>query len=1251
MKAILRWLLALLAAASLSAANAQQIRTFTENTSGSGLRPIGYPVPLPVASLTPVEGFRDYASLEARLQSLAAASSDLEAHEIGRTFAGRRLWAYRTGTVGDTDVEGRAKPAFFINATTHAREWAAPEVSTFLVERMVTGADDAGLTRYLLDNTRLVIIPVHNVDGLLQTQRFPTQAIVGQDPRVQGWPRDGRMRRKNMRGADEVLTTFPDHLQGIDLNRNHPPFWATSPSGSSNNPADLVYHGSAAHSEPENEALRRAADLAPVERLRLGIDIHTFSRVFFSSNTGRPRLNAIQSRLIGVLGAHHSAVPTASGAENGKVYTDVPDPPNRGIGAAAEYFAYQWLVPAWTLELEPGNDEGAEYGGNGSSHSGFILPAREIRRVREAWAETHLVAFYFMAGPPHLARVRVRDAASGALLSEQRWRYEPTTGRRTRVVETIGSIAPGQVLRVELGFSKPMRHRRGGVVTSLPGNPVDLSPRVWLRRGDARDVVDVSSGEWLINNERLRYRDDSFAFTLTAPAAGDYALEVDAADMAGLRLDTDPATPVDWREGAWAGWNGDDGNEGDIGGADRITAMLTIQSGAPAAPVTIAAPGVVAEGDALRVRLQRGTPADGALRVELQSGASNAVMAVAEWATGETGARELQLSIADDVDVQGNRPFTYRLVALSGNTSTILSAATVDVLDNDLPGRVVLRDRGNLQQALARLAAVNTPSRELVLDGGVYRLSGGLTLTAPLRLFGNRAQLHAVNTGDLALQATGTGTVELLDLSLGGRRIAGAAGSVSGAFAGLENTADRLVLRRAFLGALLAPGEVAPGTPVPPLFDITNRRGELIIERTLLDIDAPPIGDLRIRGGRATLRTSTLAGANLRARVVVDPEAEVVLGETTLVRRENDPGLIMELAANGRAVLGQSLLQSLHPAAVSQCSGTAPSSSGGNLGQDASCGLGGADRPPTRLDGLQFATSLGGFTPLGAAVDAGGTDCGPVDQRGAPRPQTMTAGAEPRCDIGAIELGINPWRGFWIPQRAGHGLDMQTSGNTLFILWYTYGDDGQPTTYQAAAPLTGPRWQARLLLTRRDPGNGALSHSDVGTIGIDFSSDIEARLSWRFDVRGREGSETIRAYAFASGEPRFEVTGTWFPPAESGNGASISRRGETTALVLYYYDAAGNLRWALGNGDAGDAVEIELFSFTGFCPDCDAQTMPVRAQSAGRALLHFLTPERLHLDSDVSYPGAAGGRWQRQRAAFVPLSDPVDNRAAAALLP
>jgi hypothetical protein len=298
------------------------------------------------------------------------------------------------------------------------------------------------------------------------------------------------------------------------------------------------------------------------------------------------------------------------------------------------------------------------------------------------------------------------------------------------------------------------------------------------------------------------------------------------------------------------------------------------------------------------------------------------------------------------------------------------------------------------------------------------------------------------------------------------------------------------------------------------------------------------------------------------------------------------------------------------------------------------------------------AASMVRFRPLAALLDVGApADCGSVDQRGAPRPQSSTASAPLRCDIGAVEVGINPYRGIWAPERSGHGMEIEVSGNRLLLVWYTYADDGQPTVYQAVAPLVGPNWSATLQRSARNVQTGQVTLSNVGTVGIDFDNDVVATLRWRFASRGIDGSERIRASLFGIGEPRVEVTGLWYPPGDSGYGATIGRRGETTAAAIYYYDALGNIRWALGSGNGGDAIEFSMASFTGFCPDCNASANPPVGTSAGRLMVHFLTPRRARMDMELTYPRGVGGTWNRDRASFVPLSDPVDNREAVAQFP
>ncbi len=1253
MSAVVRGL-ALATALLVAPASAQVVQTYTEGQAGSNLRPLGFPVPIPVASLTPVEGFRDYASLHARLQSLALQSDDIAAVQVGQSTRGEPVWAYLIAGEGSVDREGRARPAFFINAATHAREWGVPEISTALVERFAAGANDGGLVRYLLDNSRLVIVPVQNVDGFQQTQRYPSQVVVGRDPRSPNdWPRDGRMRRKNMRGVDTELTTFGDHLLGVDLNRNHPPFWGTTTNGGQlSNPNDLTYRGTAPHSEPEVQAILAAAQLAPVSRIRLGIDMHSFSKVFFSSNTGRQRLNNIQTRLLGVISTHHLDVPTAGGVPNGAFYADVRDPPNVGIGTAAEYFAYQWLVPAWTLEIEPGPSGAQEYGGTADSHGGFILPAREARRVREAWAESHLVGFYFMAGPPHLARVRLYDAATGVALLEQRWDYDPQTLRRELRTDVFFAqpLRAGARVRAELAFSKPMRHRVGGAVAPLPGQQTALSPQVWLSVGGQQTELDTSTGSWL-GDAGWRYRDDSFAFEFDLPPTpGEFGLDVRATDMVGLQLDAFPATPVDWDNGAWAQWNTSSAESvvGDFGGTDTTRRFTSVTAVVGQQPTVVGyASQVVGEGDRLGVRLLLDAPATTPVRVR---GAALDSMSVS-WAIGEQGERLLSIDVPEDAVVQGERDWQPALVVESGApvAATPLTGPAVRLLDNDRPGRAVVAVPSLALQAALDAAGTSVDAqREVVLRGGeTYR--GGATeapvcaafsLAPPLRVWGNRATLAPGPQNCEVVAVSGASTAELFDLRIDGRRPD--ATRVSGV------TGDA--------------AEVAVARSV-----VVDAEGHAIRQRGLLRVD---------RVGVVAALQGTLAGGAIDVRGRMIAANSSMIETRSAAGSQSDSTLFRIAESTGRSqfdgvsisgtgyipyrlfhvedseLSGVLQRQSGEVLSAPQpppraCIGT--TSLGFNIIVRPGCldALPSDGQPPVPMadpEGIDAAYAA----PTGNAIDFGG-NCGPVDQRGAPRPQTLVPDAEPLCDVGAIELGINPYRGIWQPARPGHGVDLQTAGNQLLLAWYTYDDDGQPTAYQAIAPLTGPRWRAELKRSRRDPGTGAiLAPVRVGEVGIDFASDVEATLRWRFDARGVDGSETIRAFPFAPGEPAVEVTGLWFPPAESGWGATITRRGAVTALGVYYYDAAGALRWALGTGGGESAGQVQMTSYTGFCPDCDAAAMPVRTQPAGTALFHFLTPRRARIDTALQYPGNAGGAWTRANIDFVPLNDPVDNREAVA---
>ena len=574
-------------------------QTLVEWTEAPGRLGLGYPVPIPQDTPLPFDGFRSVAGLHARHQDLMLNSPAIDGQRIGQTALGRDIWLYAFGAESDTTPEGLAKPAVLFNGTIHAREWQSPEVMTGLLELLAEGQDDDHWLNYLRDHTRVLVVPVLNVDGLLTTQRFPRSNIMDTDPRFPAfWPRDGRMRRKNHRDADENLFTVADHLAGVDLNRNSMPFW---PGPAINaDPSGLTYHGPSPESEPEIQALIAAAELAPVSRLRFYADVHSFGQVLFPVLTFNARRNAIQADLTLMARRHQFGLPAR------RLYSEQPDPAGEGIGTTSEFFANTFEIPSLTWEIEPTGNGAVVYGGLGSNnHDGFILPEAQIRRVREDLAQTFAAIAYRMSGPPTVRAVRVFDEATGALVQDSRWQLRPG-GERELLRRTLASLEPGRAYRLWLGFDRPMRWREAGAVTAFPGQPEDRLPvRLSILTGSDALEHTLSEAAWHDQPGGAplgyaRYRDDAWSARLViadsdvnrsrvqaATAAGQgTTLSIETGDMTGQWLDANPATVADWRDGAWVGYEDSTGAQGDFGGRDgsyRLDIALALPP--PAFPI------------------------------------------------------------------------------------------------------------------------------------------------------------------------------------------------------------------------------------------------------------------------------------------------------------------------------------------------------------------------------------------------------------------------------------------------------------------------------------------------------------------------------------------------------------------------------------------------------------------------------------------------------------------------------------------
>ncbi|MCF6300724.1 MAG: hypothetical protein L3J52_06360 [Proteobacteria bacterium] len=467
---------------------AQSLTQWTEEDGTLGL---GYPVPIPVDTPEPFDGFRTYAGLFSKHQSIALENPNVTGHIVGQTRNGQDIWAYVLSDENNLTKYGVKEGVMMINGGIHAREWQSPELLTGIIELLHENSEDQSLHQYLLENTMIITIPVNNVDGFLQTQRFPTLNWLGTDPGFPNTsPRDGRMRRKNMFQVDEDINTQNDHLLGIDLNRNNNPFWATTNSSSAN-PASIVYHGVAVDSEPETLARLAAANLASEDQFRVYTDAHSFSRLFFSVRTFNTLRNILQTRLLLDFSQHHVAYPA------GKFYSNLENTPGSGIGVTSEYFAYTYQIPSWTLEIEPTINGGVEYGGlSRNGHDGFILPESEIKRVREQMAASSLIIWYGQAGPPSITQLRVIDKETETVVFDSEWDIE---GENTRILyeNSIENIIPEKDYSLLIRFDKPMRTRdMSNTIVNLQGQNINLNPVITASIGGENITLNLDNQQW-----------------------------------------------------------------------------------------------------------------------------------------------------------------------------------------------------------------------------------------------------------------------------------------------------------------------------------------------------------------------------------------------------------------------------------------------------------------------------------------------------------------------------------------------------------------------------------------------------------------------------------------------------------------------------------------------------------------------------------------------------------------------------------
>ena len=191
-------------------------------------------------------------------------------------------------TLNHTSLEGRpvegieitpdvtasdGKPVFLQMGVHHAREWPSAEMPMEWAIDLVKAyrAGDARAVE-LLSKTRVIVVPVVNVDGFNLSREAPIdslQPVV--DPSF-------AYKRRNCRIADFQLPAAGECGQqanrnrGTDPNRNYGGFWGGG--GASFDPTNDTYRGAGPFSEPESQNVRELVSSRQVTTL---ITNHTYS--------------------------------------------------------------------------------------------------------------------------------------------------------------------------------------------------------------------------------------------------------------------------------------------------------------------------------------------------------------------------------------------------------------------------------------------------------------------------------------------------------------------------------------------------------------------------------------------------------------------------------------------------------------------------------------------------------------------------------------------------------------------------------------------------------------------------------------------------------------------------------------------------------------------------------------------------------------------------------------------------------------
>ncbi len=193
--------------------------------------------------------YQTYAKIVSNIRALQEKYPELvHVESIGNSLRGKPIFAVRISTPDNIDY----KPTILFNGMHHAREIMTTEITTDIMNYLVTNYDnpETPWVNVWLKNLAIWILPQFNPDG-----------------NDIAWTKDNWW-RKNARGDSE--STW-----GVDLNRNYPYEWGTC-GGSSGSQRNQTYRGEKAASEPETISMMK---FVKDKNFAMDISYHSYSEL------------------------------------------------------------------------------------------------------------------------------------------------------------------------------------------------------------------------------------------------------------------------------------------------------------------------------------------------------------------------------------------------------------------------------------------------------------------------------------------------------------------------------------------------------------------------------------------------------------------------------------------------------------------------------------------------------------------------------------------------------------------------------------------------------------------------------------------------------------------------------------------------------------------------------------------------------------------------------------------------------------